>query len=395
MQENTTELQNKIDMSNVVGLLELLFKLSLALGAFISWVFFTFYVGALPSFGNIGDVTTYLVLIVLSSLLILAMIILILFFSPFFLKDSLAKDEIVLKKQRKRSVFYFIAYLVLSIIVSYLFVGNDKMEVYFGYTLLFMMVILPYGYSIWLSWIETHENAQLFGKLFSSSIVSKFIGFLMFSLVSFSTVLIILESNLSYTMFLLLIFIAIMHIIILESNINKTNLSIGIGLFLVIFSISLSLAKIDNPIITKPFELLKLGHYKAELHFNKEFMINNNPFPLNENNSSSNTFLILSSIGDEYILKEVRHEQNQNGHTVYGFDFNKTAYCYDDNESFIGQYDNRECKKIQNVTFELNATANKLRTYWKKANNKVYRFKKEDVVFEVTGNGLKRQFTVW
>ncbi len=394
MQENTTESQNKLQqflayILNIVGSLEFLFKLSLALGAFISWMFFTFYVGALPSFGNIGDVATYLVLIVLSSSLILVMILLVSFPFPFFLKDSFSKDEIVSKKQREIGATYFMVYPLASIIIYWLFKDN----VYFGYILFFMIVIVSYGCSVWLSWIETPEPIK-FRKLFQSGI-TKFIVLLVFSSASFLTVSIVLDINFYYSILLLLVFIGIGNaIILLGSNINKTNYTIGIGFFLIVFSAVLPLSKIDNPIIVKPFELLKLGHYKAELHFNKEFMINNNPFPLNENNSSSNTFLILSSIGDEYILKEVRHEKDQDGHTVYRFDFNQSAYCYDD-KSFIGQYDNKECKKIQNVTFELNATANKLRNYWKKTNNKVYRFKKEDVTFEVTGNGLKREFTAW
>lgn len=65
-------------------------------------------------------------------------------------------------------------------------------------------------------------------------------------------------------------------------------------------SIGYLVAKKPNPIIIFPFQKLKLGYYGAELHFKKEFIEKSNLFDFN----STDTFFILSSVGDEYVLQK-------------------------------------------------------------------------------------------
>lgn len=179
---------------------------------------------------------------------------------------------------------------------------------------------------------------------------------------------------------------------------------IVIFIFLSITALIFKISNKPNLIITTPFSILKLGYYQAELHFKDEF-INKHPFNLNNNYQTNNVFFILSSVGDEYILRETRkameyNESNISHHTgLYPFDYNGTRYyCEDDNQSLIWiipDSKNKYILKVKNRTRDFNATIEKQLQYWKTIDQKSYRIKKDNVELEVVGKEIEMQSTVW
>jgi hypothetical protein len=375
--------------------LDIGFKLGITLGAFISWAFFSFFVNTLPSLGSIGDIAIYLISISAWSLILAFYIVAISFASSFFIKISTYFNEYSSNMLASYYlIFTFLSFLILSILKV-----CEESNIVWNIAFIFLAFGIPLFYSL----------------IFFQGISRKpwdRIGDIGLPLISFSLILLLIAlifdnwNNQRLTLIVFVIAIILLNVLIIKGLIknSKTALFIVIS-YLVIVSIIFSMLKIDNPMIVKPFELLKLGHYKTELHFKDDFINKSNPFPLNETNQTSNTFFILSSVGDEYILRETltsndhNDSKTSNHNKLYPFDYNRTRYyCEDYNASLIwkvSDLNNTYIQKVKYKSHDFNKTVEQILTHWKTIDQKTYRIKKENIEFEVTGKDAEKQSTIW
>lgn len=114
---------------------------------------------------------------------------------------------------------------------------------------------------------------------------------------------------------------------------------------------------IDNIFITKPFQMLRLGYYKATLQFKEDFIQKNNPFELNKNNCEEGNFFIRSSLGDEYILEELgkheeyeKNEKNKENITVYRI--KKEFVVSETKTDNKMEYWRKNCNSYEKITFQ-------------------------------------------
>lgn len=374
--------------SKFTSLLPSLLHFSVFLGVLISWCYFSFYVDALPSFASLGDATGYMLFIVLWSALISAMIIVVSFFPAFALKDTFLTHG----NDSDEAIYFSIGYfIILPLIASVaFFIFNDLVKEHIGLFMFLMMVLLPIIIAYKVS-----SGSSMKERFFNS--FSKIGTFIFYSFASTFAVLIFLETQI--LMLFLILFVIIISVIILKEN--KINIKIILGLsaaFLSVFSTILSMSEIDNPIIVKPFELLKLGHYKAELHFKDEFL-KREPFIFNENNLTYATFFILSSVGDEYILKETRPSIKASvfGPSIHSFIVQgvNNPYFYEDIKTDIRISNNKSEFIIVDVNTSIKAIADKLRENGKVSDQKVYTIKKDDVAYRIVGKQVDNSYTTW
>lgn len=372
-QNSTTSVQDTKENKFISTLngefLNSLFKISLFLGAVISWLYFSFYVGALPAFSSLGDATGYLLFIVLWAALISLTILMLAFFPVMTIRDvyiTNGDDDLTLKKKKIFVAAFFITIPLLVTALIYLYPTLMKHISWVTFSILIVSALIG-------AW-----------KTKSFSVVNALI---IYSLAAMLATLIIISTQ-QYLLWILLFFIILMNIILVGEK--QIKLSI-IGLFsimlLSIFSIIISMIKIDNPIIVKPFELLQLGHYNAELHFKNEFLSKENPLHLNDINSSFAKFFILSSVGDEYIAREIRSDSNKSvvGSTLYPFLLDNKQYFYSDkNNSDIYILENNQIIKLDTKNTHVLSMSKKQYEHDKSIDGKVLRIKKENIAYEVT-----------
>ncbi|MDD4885048.1 hypothetical protein [Sulfuricurvum sp.] len=379
----------------IISWLEFSLKIGIAFGAFIAWLFYYLYVGAMPAIGNIGDITIFLLMIAGVGVLIAF----ILFFFHFGPALSL-RIEINEQYKRKKLILTYIAIPVIIHIIGWSYFLDIKNHTEHYLLILSSLVIILYFLSDYDKYYLPFHSFYLstYYLLYSLGLISWFaLAFSNFQK-SGDIILYLFDT-------LIIAYITVFNLIILKKDpIIKTLAIIGI---LLLFTISqfFNVHRIDNPMITYPFHALKLGYYKAELYFKNDFINKSNPFPLNENNQTLNTFFILSSIGDEYILRETRTAEDHNDSNVsnhnslYPFDYNETRYyCEDDNISLIWKISDLNNTYIQKVTkrsYDFNKTVEKLLTHWKTIDQKIYRIKKENIDFEMVGKEIEKQSTIW
>lgn len=372
----------------------MIFKASLAIGAFISWAFFSFYVNALPSLGNLGDITIYLIAISAWSFLFAIFLIAITFASSFMIRYS----SFYHSYSPKSIALYYPIFIFISAFILSLLALCESPQISWVIVFVLLFLIMPLLYSFIIvnksrKWFERITDIGL--PLIFFSPITLLIGY------AINTVLL---DGWKQALFIILsiVFFAVWNLLIIAEK----KLTWQINLFivsstLVILSITFTTAKISNPFIVKPFQLLQLGYYKAELHFKNEFMHEPTPFKLNENNESSNTFFILSSIGDEYILQEtpktyidVKKDKNTTIR-VEQIDINGTRYWYKTEENNFLVWTDKNLTHQVDINISTNIqTKNKQCESNQLKCSKIYRIKKDNIAFEITGIS-KEQSTVW
>jgi len=264
---------------------ESVFKISLFIGIVISWAYFSFYVGVMPSFTSIGDVTGYLVFIVIWAL-ITSILIILLLLPTLLLKQIIENTNIKSAFAMRLSM----SYIALVPLILYFFILEDNIK----YTL-FGMTFLPV--------IFVYILYKVYGKNVDYEYSALFFIYFMYSFITLMTMNILYDQShtVIFPFFLVLV---MLYYFVLVGKYSYNGIAIfSIG-FLIAVSIVLALFKIDNPIITMPFEKMKIGYYKAEIHFKKEFIEQANPFKYNDKNITFANFFVLSSIGDDYIVRE-------------------------------------------------------------------------------------------
>lgn len=183
---------------------------------------------------------------------------------------------------------------------------------------------------------------------------------------------------------------------------SKNSLKKNIGIAIIVISITSLIfsaipiaLKAPNPLITRPFELLKFGSYKAELKFKNDFINQSNPFSFNDNNDTNNTFFILSSVGDEYIFQETFPtyiDINKTLRIGHILDINTTEYWFNNNDNNKILYYDKNLTSIANDANYSIIREECLEASFQCA--QIYRIKKENIAFERIVKDSNKS-TVW
>jgi len=394
--EQTSHVEKKIDIQIMLSKgsqsLDALFKVSLFFGALISWCYFSFFVGVFPSFSSVGDVIGYIIFIVLWAVLIVLFVLLLSFFPYFIIRDLYLKNG-----NPKRAKNYISVYLALLPVLTTVVINVDFslkwLNNYSGYYFAIIGLLIPLIFTFLFlrhpSFVLQKNKLAITEVLFMSGFYALLITF---------TILVSFEIN--HILVYLIAFFILLNILMIYVKKLTFKKSILIIIYsLMVFSVIISWTKIDNPIFVKPFELLKLGHYNAELHFKDDF-ITTYPFILNDENQSSGVFNILSSVGDEYVVKEIRvQEASRTDNVFYRFNIRGSNYYYENDSNTTYQKDKKgNFLKIgtsaKNYVY-IQKEANLLREYGKNIDNQIYRIKKDDVIYEKVGRQFDNSFTSW
>jgi hypothetical protein len=414
-------------------LLTSLLKISVFIGALVSWSYFSFYVRVLPSFNSIGDITAYLVLICIWASLV-TLLNGLFSFTPFFLVHDLSSKE---TNTSRTIVFFFILVPLLTTIAYSIDALYQLINKYPERVFLSSVSFLPATYMFVLQYNQNnHQIKKLYKRVFSILLfrfraIFRFVlqynqnnyqnkkiyksrkyiwGYLykiIFLLVNteklfflciyacIMTFAVIICMDINSWFLLFIAFLVLINIFIITDKEYAVKKFFGIIVLMIIFfSTSMQFAKKDNIIIIAPFKMLQLGNYNAELHFKKEFIMNEKPFALNDKNLTYGVFKVLSSIGDEYIIQEIRVEEKINSHLFYKLVVGGKPYYYCDNNNsvFIKNKDNSLTKTMN---FKIIEEAKKLREYNKQNVNSSYRIDKDNITFEKTGNSINWSATSW
>ncbi|KFN39609.1 MAG: hypothetical protein JU82_06495 [Sulfuricurvum sp. MLSB] len=393
------QLEKEDFRSTITGWIEFFLKIGLAVGTVITWFFYFLYVGVMPSINNLGDITVFLIMIAGIGILISFIFIF------FHISSSIAlRDEPNFPDIREGSIHIYIVIPIVIHVFGWCYIIDMYNNT--GNYLFFLCLI-----EVVLYLLYTYEKYSIeLKKLISVKLlyyVIYFFGLLGWSLLAFWNVYKEQNIALYFTVSTIIFVITFINIAILTKVSHlpiKVLIVIAISLIFMISQV-FSAQHIPNPIIVFPFSSLKLGYYKAELHFKEDFINKSMPFILNETNQTTNTFFILSSVGDEYILRETRtameyNESNISRHnSLYPFDYNGTRYyCEDNNQSLIWNIPDSNTnyiQKVKNRSQDFNKTVEKQLQHWKNIDQKTYRIKKENVDFEVLGKEIDIQSTVW
>lgn len=377
--------------------LDIGFKLGIALGALISWIFFSFFVNALPSLGNLGDIAIYLISISAWSLIISGYIIATSFASSFIIKSTSEFND----DTKTSLAWYYVIFTVISTLTLLLLKICESPQFVWNILITLLFLFFPLLYSGFI--LSPAPTKTVINTIFD-------IGFplIIFSLIILLEALMIDKIYDDWNEQLWIYFLWIVVIVVLNSSIIKdqianwnTALFIVIG-YLGIIAMGFIVLEIDNPIIVKPFKQLKLGHYKTELHFKDDFINKSNPFSLNETNQTSNVFFVLSSVGDEYIIKEIKYAQHKaddnltHNHLMPFTYCNALYYCEDENFSKIWKLNDKDqLIRLKNVPLDFNLSIKKEFKRWKQWKEPIYRIKKENIEFEITGKDFESRSTIW
>lgn len=209
----------------------------------------------------------------------------------------------------------------------------------------------------------------------------------------------------------------------------------------------------NGSLIEKIFATSGFGHYSTRLQFKEDYIKTSNPFLLNESNRTVNTFVILSNLGKEYIIKEkyplrilnkeiVKQDGNLSNKaqkTVFmhlcwdkyenigrldknvscgennKIDSNKyskltsTKQLFDSNSSGFSVYYGGNGSWYTNLCWDQNETIGNLSEVSKKGcnddvklkmtpkqnNSYIFRINKDNVINEMTGEEPNKQTTMW
>jgi len=316
------KIEEKTDISKIF---QLIYHTSLLVGTILSIFYFTFIVEVMPRFSSATDLVAYLI-VIFGSALILSVVLSLLAILPSLILNTTSPTE-----EQKRSfpkVFLF-SYAAIQI-------GIIALACFIQYELPCIVLIIL-GLVILLVAICFKKFREKFRDMISLVRLKKYLVFaypiIISSIVQIPLILIAIislyDNTKSFESSILLyslisIFIGIILILLNKIFLDSVNLDdlqsskqsfkyLVFILLAVSFFISIGylVAKKPNPIIIFPFQKLKLGYYEAELHFKKEFIEKSDLFDFN----STDTFFILSSVGDEYVLQKDTPGKNGNNKT--------------------------------------------------------------------------------
>jgi len=406
--QNITD-KDPIESSNIgfplKDIFQLIYHSSLLGGVILSILFFTFYIEAFPSIDNLSQLSSYIITVFGVAFFFIT------YFSITIIAPALILFEHNLSNSEYKNLIWhiFIISTVIIVIINSVIYYNE-LECLFWLFSLFLIIplcqyllIKCYKYE----W-KTLKSFSVWGSFFSYIILSIFFIALIISSNSYqhSKSDTILISILLQAIFAIPNAIVLYNITSLTTNtisqISKIRqivklVSLIVIIFIGIVSLIFSVLKKPNPIIIAPFSLLKLGHYKAELHFKEDF-IKKHPSFVADTNSTYNTFSVLSSIGDEYVIKKtspftIIHFAN-NETNVSQIQFNKKMYWYkENNNSVVVVWNTPNLKSIEKNTSILTKIKQEIDTTNPNKNYRVYRIKKENVDFSVVGNEIDLQLT--
>lgn len=384
--EIITESNNVKELKeNVVSFLEFAFKVGLGIGSVIAFCFCFFYVEVMPSIGNIGDITIFLVMVAGVGILIA---LFVLFLLPAlmwndknyekYLEHQVSTKVIILfflfslyisfgwhwynrKVELYLFDYFFIFFVGLSCFGTWLYPKNWRKYLEYSISIpvvilfllrvfilnsIWMMAIMLYPSNdnrilstflvVWwlinlvlptivLCYTLKSQKDKMMNIMFVmvSLVYSLFISLYVFvSLYNFGESIELLFYSVVFIGFVTFLNIVIVKAVLKnfkpetsEQNKNFYRWLPMVSSLIVVWILSFILVyqKQDVFFITKPFELLKLGHYKATLQFKEDFIQKDNPFSKsNLNNCKEGQFFIHSSIGDEYILEELEEHVKYN-----------------------------------------------------------------------------------
>ena len=403
---------NGLDFKDIF---QLIFHISLSGGIILSILFFTFYVEAFPSVDNISQLSSYIITVFGVAL----------FFVVYLSFTMLTPSLLIISNKsntfKRRRLIVGWAFISLSIFISVyfnsilglwglLFLLGLPIKVRLYKKFWIISLYLPYkvffvkwkkhiqkSYAVLSYFIIPWGMYFLFSALFVSIFTSKIPDNILYTFSIFLLQFMILFSN-SYLIIENKTFSDI------QNNLKKiTTITITIVfIFIAIISFIFISAKKPNPIIVAPFSILKLGYYKAELHFKEDFINKSKPFILNETNQTSNIFFVLSSVGDEYIIKEIKYahyiaDDNTSHDQLFAFTYcNELYYCEDENFSKIWRLnDKNQLTQLKNVPLDFNLSIKKEFNRWKQWKEPIYRIKKDNIAFEIVGKEIEAQSTIW
>lgn len=188
---------------------------------------------------------------------------------------------------------------------------------------------------------------------------------------------------------------------LIEKAYNKKNILkffIFPLLIIFIFSMASNIYNKPNPLIVVPFSSSKLGYYPAELQFKDEFVEKTNFFNMKDKKITSNTFFILNSIGDEYIIREKSPIYSlDNNISLVAINYKNVPYWYgkdEHNETKIYTFKNFHLNLVNDINVsKLEEQLNNDKTS-NDANTPIYRIKKEDVLYEINSKELEKSKTI-
>lgn len=381
---------------------EIIFKVGLIVGSIIAFCFYFFYVGAMPSIGSVGDTTIFIIMIACIGSFIVAI------FTFMSLPTLFFDDKRYAKYLRKTIILWNWIIWIFNLIIKIFnkmkkekisnFNGKVKESTIFFIAVAFstIILILETKYLIIKKNLFNYQEWMILIYIAIPSIVFKiknsdtpFITYIVFQFAM--TVYLLLFTGINdknVTVIFLLVFlisVILFNIMILKVIHEKIDISYKIipiekaknlisksqqdknfyilfpiisGVFLIMIqSIVWSAQQVDNIFITKPFEMLKLGHYNAILQFKDDFIQKNNPFESNKNNCEQGIFFIRSSLGDEYILEELKkHEEyeknKENKKNISIYRIKKEFVVSETKTDNNIEHWTKNCNSYEKVTFQ-------------------------------------------
>lgn len=385
---------------SILDTFKIIYNIALISGIILSILYFMFVVEAFPNLKDFSQIANYLIAI-FSSAMVYILILSLFMILPSIIFSSMPET---INNTSHQVVFGFmiapfLIHIFFSILYAFkLFIFKDPDFLLIANGLTGIAICI----SLWV--FRGYKNA-----------FPIFYGYLIYWLLSLFFTLYLLNSLDSKDIWYDIVFTLIIIIVLVGFNVytyhknlslqtQKVNLKelvryiIIITLFFTaVVTFFYLMRNATNPIVVKSFEILKMGHYVGKLQFKEEFNKNVNPFPLNETYKKDNVFAILSSIGDEYIIKErypLEIVKIYNDHnitlTIDVTQINGNTYWYSDDKIW-NKYENIG----QDIYAEQNATKIKDFIAQHRPNYRVYRIKKDNVVNEIFGRDIDRQNTKW
>lgn len=387
---------------SISEIFQIIYHSSLLGGVILSILYFVFSVGAFPSIGNISELASYIITIFGVAFFFVT------YFSITIIAPAFTLSDTNLPTQKyKNLIWHFCIISLIIVCVLNLVIYYDSLA--YMYWLLTIFIVLPLLQLL----LNKYFSAE-WKDIIRISIWGSFSIYILLSILFLALIIstnshgkedfedVFMASIFLQAMFLIPNTIIIYNINLLNSSMKNLKQIIKLIIFVMIIiigiiSIVFSIFHKPNPIVIAPFSLLKLGHYTAELHFKNDFT-KMYPFPT-DSNSTSNTFFVLSSIGDEYIISATPR------YIINKVDENKTfkiGNIISKNDNKMYWYNDQNYSTIwkdANLITEVNSTISKnLQDEINKTQfnpYRIYRIKKENIEFEVVGKEIEMQSTIW
>lgn len=296
----------------------LFLKLITFVGLVISFFYFVFYVHALPKINDFSELIHYVITIACVGLFILILFVAFSIWPSLYL--SIFQQEI---RQKYKIAITFVLFITpIFVFVRLLLIHYSLDNPIVTITNLVLIFIITLFFMF-----KKNEKFPYFLFLFLIGIV-----YATAPVIHFSSLLLlqISQNEFEYWYAFVISFLFFMGIIYTNHRIviygytdffklpidffpdplnktKKTFILVGLYSLGLLFALSVIFItmRIDNLFITMPFKILKLGNYSSELEFDKSYIQDYNPFPLNKNLENKNVFYILNSLGNDYIIKEI------------------------------------------------------------------------------------------